>query len=265
MHWGEAPELIGPRHAYRVRRLSRLLRDAAPAGHVLDAGCGAGTLTELLARRGYRVTAVEASPDFVDYVRRRVQRAGVADRVEVRLLDLEHDELPGAAFDGAVCGEVLEHVADDRGAMRQICAALKPGGALALSVPARPERYSWLDRWAGHYRRYDEQSVRSLVRDARLRVERLVLWGFPFMAVYERFVQRPGLAHAAGPGVFGAAIRGAARSAPASLALQALFNIDRLFEGRVADGTGFFVVARKPAETAASWREAATTSSTEQR
>src|SRR5436309_243936 len=89
MRWGEAPELIGPRHAYRVRRLARLFQQAVPGGHVLDAGCGAGRLTELLAQRGYRVTAVEASPEFVDYVRERVARAGLASRVEVRLGDLE--------------------------------------------------------------------------------------------------------------------------------------------------------------------------------
>jgi SAM-dependent methyltransferase len=217
-----------------------------PSGHILDAGCGAGTLTELLARRGYRVTAVEGSPKFVEYVRDRVARAGLASRVEVRLGDLEHAELASDAFDGAVCGEVLEHLADDGAAARGIAGALKPGGALALSVPARPDRYSGIDRWAGHYRRYDEEGLRSLLVQAGLSVERLIQWGFPFMALYERFVQRPGLARAAGGRPLGRAIGQAARSAPVERALATLFNIDRLFEGRVADGPGFFAVARKP-------------------
>lgn len=246
MRWGEAPELIGPRHVYRVQRLARLLSSVLPVGHILDAGCGAGSLTELLARRGYRVTAVEASAAFVAYTEQRVRRAGVADRVEVQLGDLERIELAAEAFDGAVCGEVLEHVADDAAAVRNIAGALRPGGVLALSVPARPDRYSWVDRWAGHFRRYDERTLRSLLIDAGLEIERLILWGFPFMALYERFVQRPGLARAAGGRPLGRSIGRAARSAPVGLALQTLFNVDRLFEGRVADGSGFFALARKP-------------------
>jgi len=246
MRWGEAPELVGPRHAYRVRRLADLLRQSLPAGHILDAGCGAGALTELLAGSGYRVTAVEASPEFVAYVQDRVGRAVFADPVEVRAGDLERIDLGGESFDGAVCGEVLEHLADDAAAMQNIVAALKPGGVLVLSVPARPDRYSWLDQWAGHYRRYDEESLRSLLVDAGLKIERLILWGFPFMSLYERFVQRPGLARAADRGALGGLIGRAARAALVGLGFQALFAVDRLFEGRIANGTGFFVVARKP-------------------
>jgi SAM-dependent methyltransferase len=199
-----------------------------------------------MARSGYRVTAVEASRELVAYTHDRLVAAGLGDRVDVRCGDLEHLELEHETFDAAVCGEVLEHLADDAAAMRSIVAALKPGGVGVLSVPARPDRYSWLDRWAGHYRRYDEGSIRALVVDAGLTIEQLILWGFPFMALYERFVQRPGLARAAGSGPSGNFIARAARSVPAGVAFQSLFTVDRLFEGRIADGTGFFVVARKP-------------------
>ena len=49
---GQRPGLSGPRHFYRVERLAATLRAALPRGHVLDAGCGAGTLTIALARAG---------------------------------------------------------------------------------------------------------------------------------------------------------------------------------------------------------------------
>lgn len=245
MRWGSAPELVGPRHLYRVRRLRGWLAQAVPSGHVLDAGCGAGALTELLARRGYRVTAVDASEEFVAYVRRRMERAGLADRVEVRQVDLEHADLPTEAYDGAVCGEVLEHLADDAGALGAVARGLKVGGALALTVPAGPERYDWLDRWAGHERRYDEEGLRDLLHGAGLEVEALVRWGFPFAALYERHVQRPGLAHASRNGAERSAIARIARSRLVGAALAGLFTVDRLFEGRVDRGTGFLVRARK--------------------
>lgn len=246
MRWGAAPELVGPRHDYRTRRLAARLRKAVPSGRILDAGCGAGTLTELLARLGYRVTAVEASTELVDYTRERLSRAGLADRVEIHRGDLEAAHLPAEAFDGAVCGEVLEHLRDDAAAARAIAAALKHSGVLLLTVPAEPDRYDWLDRWAGHQRRYDEAAIRELMHGAGLNVETLTRWGFPFMALYERYLQRPGLARAAGAGRGGRVIARFARWAPVVLLAGALFSLDRHFEGHTVRGTGFLVQARRP-------------------
>jgi SAM-dependent methyltransferase len=222
------------------------LRAAVPRGHILDAGCGAGSLTELLARRGYRVTAVDASEEFVAYVRERVSRASLAPRVTVQQADLEQGKLPTNAFDGAVCGEVLEHLADDAAATRAIAGALRPGGVLALTVPARPEQYDWLDHWAGHERRYDEPALRSLLAGTGLEVDTLVQWGFPFMALYERFVQRPGLARVSRERAAHGVVTRLARAHPTTLVLGALFRLDERFEGHSTGGTGFLARARKP-------------------
>jgi SAM-dependent methyltransferase len=244
MVWGSLPDLIGPRHVYRVRRLARWLGAAVPTGYVLDAGCGAGRLTELLARRGYHVLALDGSAEFVAHVRTRVARAGLDTRVEVRQVDLQAPGLPAATFDGIVSGEVLEHVADDRQAVRALAAALKSGGVLALSVPAGATRYDWLDRWAGHERRYEEPELRALLTEAGLRVEEVVRWGFPFMRLYEHYVQRPGLARAGRDGE-GSALARLARSGPVTALCGALFRVDEAFDW-TARGTGFLVRARKP-------------------
>jgi 2-polyprenyl-3-methyl-5-hydroxy-6-metoxy-1,4-benzoquinol methylase len=245
MHWGAMPELVGPRHAYRVRRLVDLLTSALPRGHVLDAGCGAGTATELLARRGFQVTAIDASPEFVAHVHGRMDRAGLLHRVRVMRTDLGCDDLPAESFDGAICGEVLEHLPDDRRAVRTIARGLRPGGVFALSVPADPERFDWLDHWAGHERRYDESHLRAILEEAGLEIEVLVRWGFPFMALYERFVQRPGLATAARDSQEHVVAR-AARSTPALAGFGALFALDRCIEGRLPLGTGFLARTRRP-------------------
>ncbi len=244
MQWGAMPELLGPRHAYRVRRLVGLLTGAVPHGHILDAGCGAGTATELLAQRGYRVTAIDGSAQFLDHVRARLDRAGLAHRVQVVQVDFATAELPRETFDGTICGEVLEHLPDDRRAVQLIARALRPGGVLALSVPADPDRFDWLDRWAGHERRYDEPGLRAILKDAGLQVEWLARWGFPFMTLYERFLQRPGLATAAQRGE-GHPVARAARSRPAITAFGTLFSLDRFVEGRLPLGTGFLVRARR--------------------
>src|SRR5262249_36598229 len=61
-------------------------------------------------------------------------------------------ELP--PFDSAVLINVLEHIEDDDGALRELSARLKPGGRLILWVPAFKLLYSDFDRKIGHYRRY---------------------------------------------------------------------------------------------------------------
>ncbi len=246
MQWGSAPELTGPRHLYRVGRLAAWLGRAVPDGHILDAGCGAGTLTELLARRGYRVTAVDGSMEFVRFVKERVIRAGISSQVDVFQADLQRDALPLAAFDGVVCGEVLEHLQNDGAAVESMAAALKARGKIVLTVPAGTDRYTWVDHWAGHVRRYDEPALRELIEGAGLEIRAVTRWGFPLMMLYERHLQKRGLAHVARGGRAAIPISRLARRSPLSAALRALFALDRLFEGHVDRGTGFLLEAEKP-------------------
>src|SRR5256886_11821492 len=49
-----------------------------------------------------------------------------------------------AVFDRVVAAEVLEHIDDDQAALREIARVLRPGGLLAVTVPAwLPERICW--------------------------------------------------------------------------------------------------------------------------
>jgi SAM-dependent methyltransferase len=245
MEWGSAPELIGPRHRYRVRRLAHSLSQSLPRGHVLDAGCGAGTLSLLLCRRGYRVTAVDDSPAFVDHVRRRAAEAGVSDRIQIEVMDLQNLTFDDSRFDGVVCGEVLEHLPDDRQAASGLARVLRTGGVLALTVPAGATSYDWVDAWAGHQRRYEESELDDLLKSAGLRVEQLVRWGYPVMAWYEHHVQKPGFARVARSGGEQSTMARLARSPLVTTALGYAFAVDRLFEGS-SHGTGLIARARKP-------------------
>src|SRR2546430_2262195 len=74
-------------------------------------------------------------------------------------------EGPGAA-DAIVSSNVLEHVVDDRACLGAMRALLRPGGVLALYVPARPELYGEFDREVGHQRRYRCVELRQKVEGA---------------------------------------------------------------------------------------------------
>jgi SAM-dependent methyltransferase len=70
------------------------------------------------------------------------------------------------SYDGAVLVNVLEHIADDAQALRELFRVLKPGGALLLFVPALPFLFSRLDSFLGHFRRYRRDGLARLVADA---------------------------------------------------------------------------------------------------
>ena len=168
--WGESPELFGPRHAYREALILRRMLPALPGPVVLNAGAGAGSLTLRLVEQGLRVTSVDASAELCDWVRARLGPAA-ADNPVLRG-DLERLDLPDAAFDAAVCAEVLEHLDDDAAAAAELHRVLRPGGLLVVTVPADPYRYDWTDRWAGHRRRYTVPGLAGLLGDAGLHVRR---------------------------------------------------------------------------------------------
>ena len=245
--WGSAPDLYGPRHQYREALILRRLLPAIPGPRVLNAGSGAGSLSMRLADASLEVTSVEASPELVALTAERLAARHPARALPVIQGDVQALDLPDGAFHGVVCAEVLEHVADDGAAMAELARLLRPGGLACLSVPAGPERWSWVDEWAGHRRRYTAEGLAGLMGAAGLVDVDVRGWGFPLTRLYERAVYRPLLARRlrragdGAPSPPGRAIR------VAGPALRAAFELDGLFPGRL--GLGLIATGRRPTES----------------
>jgi SAM-dependent methyltransferase len=131
---------------------------------ILDAGCGSGRNMVELARRG-TVTGIELSETSVALARQRDAGEVVAGSVL---------EMPFAedSFDLAVSLDVIEHLEDDLGALRELRRTVAPGGSLLVTVPA----YQWL--WSGHdeinhhHRRYTRRSLQRVAEQAGWRQAR---------------------------------------------------------------------------------------------
>jgi SAM-dependent methyltransferase len=100
-------------------------------------------------------------------------RALTSDRpyLDVTLTDITKAESfpsPRERFDTVVCLNVIEHVLDDVGALRNVRDALAPGGRAIVLVPQGPGIFGTLDEVLGHRRRYTEASLRRLALDAGL-------------------------------------------------------------------------------------------------
>ncbi len=123
----------------RARTLAAVTRSVAPCANVLDLGCGTGIDAALLARQGYRVTAIDWSPEMVRRTRERARHAGLDRVLEVHHVGIhELDRLPAGDFDGAYSDlGSLNCVPDLAAAARSIAARLKPRGFLVASVIGR--------------------------------------------------------------------------------------------------------------------------------
>ena len=167
--------------------VSRTVREMRP-GTILELGCGSGGFGARLAALGEYV-GVEPDPTSFAIARERIgPRGGTVLNGACRVL-------PEAAQYGLVCSfEVLEHMADDKGALAEWVGFVRPGGHLLLSVPAWPQRFGPLDEMAGHFRRYAPDQVRDLLAGAGLTDVAITLagWpiGYPLDAVRNRLAAR---------------------------------------------------------------------------
>jgi 2-polyprenyl-6-hydroxyphenyl methylase/3-demethylubiquinone-9 3-methyltransferase len=97
-----------------------------------DIGCGAGLLSEPLARLGGTVTGVDAAPTNIEMARRHAAQSGLA--VDYRAITAEELLVGEDRFDVVLAMEIVEHVTD-AAAFLQSCAGLvKPGGLLFVST-----------------------------------------------------------------------------------------------------------------------------------
>lgn len=124
--------------------LCRSLR-LSSSDHVLEIGSGWGGWAMHAARNyGCRVTTITLSQRQLDYARRRIAEAGLADRIEVRFQD--YRELTGQ-FDKIVSIEMMEAIGHDYlpGFCGVINRILKPGGLVGLQFITCPDsRYDQL-------------------------------------------------------------------------------------------------------------------------
>jgi len=154
-----------------------------PGDRLLDLGCGFGRHAFEAARRGARVVACDMSDAELKEVRATfgamAQAGEVAEEGCTGAVNGDAVHLPftDGSFDRVIASEVMEHIPDDAGAMSELARVLRPGGTIAVTVPAwLPEKVCWWlsDEYhaphvaGGHVRIYTEDALRDRMRDAGL-------------------------------------------------------------------------------------------------
>jgi cyclopropane-fatty-acyl-phospholipid synthase len=147
-----------------------------PGQRLLDVGCGWGSLV-IHAAREHGVSAVGAtlSPSQAELARQRVQEAGLADRIEIRIAD--YRELAGESYDAIASIGMVEHVGSSQIDVyaQRLAALLTPGGQLLNHGIARlrhgdpeagpfSERYVFPDAAPLHLSRIESALERAGLR-----------------------------------------------------------------------------------------------------
>lgn len=143
----------------------------------LEIGSGIGVSAELWLEAGLpSITTSELDPDSL---RRLHERFDGDTRVRVAAVNLE--EAADADHSAVVALNVLEHIADDSGALRGAARLVRPGGHVVIFVPAFPFAAGRFDRLIGHERRYTIATISRAFAEADLELESA------------RYVNAPGL------------------------------------------------------------------------
>jgi glycosyltransferase involved in cell wall biosynthesis len=159
----------------RAPRFTRWMADVIRPyiGHtVLEIGAGIGNLTaQLIPRASYWATDI--NPLYLMYlenVGRNRPYMTVSFTDAERVATYPKDQ----KFDTVICLNVVEHLADDRGALLNIRSALDAGGRAIILVPCGPSLYGTLDEVLGHQRRYTRETLKELVISADFELEKMI-------------------------------------------------------------------------------------------
>ena len=106
----------------------------------LDAGCGSGFLSWMLAEAGCDVLGIDASPRMIQAATSitRQDFSEKAGSLEFRQIEsIEHLPMADGAFHGILCSSVLEYLDEPKQCLEEFHRVLRPRGVLLLSVPNR--------------------------------------------------------------------------------------------------------------------------------
>ncbi|EIL87263.1 hypothetical protein UU9_16526 [Rhodanobacter fulvus Jip2] len=82
-----------------------------------------------------------------------------------------------ASFDLVCALDILEHVADDEGALRELARVAAPGATVLLSVPLHQHAWTAFDEFVGHCRRYEPDQIMTLLAQHGFTIEQSAVYG----------------------------------------------------------------------------------------
>jgi len=168
------------------------------SGKLLEIGCGYGALLAEAKKRGFEVWGWEINPNKCEFIKKRF---GIENISSKPLTELGFAD---GTFDVVAMMDVIEHIADVRGLLREVNRLLKPGGLLYMNTPdyhgirSRATRSKWRYLYSfSHFHFFYYETLKKLLESegfviqARLlkrsssRLSRVLKWLLQWINVYD--------------------------------------------------------------------------------
>lgn len=146
---------------------------------LLDIGAGSGLMLKYFKDQGYNVSGIELDHSLVAKMKKDPDLKGLSIQ-QGDITKLKGKE----EYDVVICNDVIEHIEDDRLAIKNLWTFVKPGGMLVITVPAHSFLYSQRDRDWGHFRRYNRDDLVQKLTETTGTVKFITYWNIIGFFVY---------------------------------------------------------------------------------
>ncbi len=157
----------------RRRYLLDLLKDASRDFKILDVGCSSGIFLKDLEHLGFKKQNLFG----VDISEKAIANCKSNGIQNAFVMDAENITIP-EKFDIIVASDCLEHLKDDRKAIKNWKELLKKDGKMYVFVPAFQSLWSYHDEVNRHFRRYTNQELKEKLISEKLEVVKSSYWNF---------------------------------------------------------------------------------------
>ncbi len=164
----------------RRKYLLDLLRNAPKDSKILDIGCSSGIFLNDLELIGFDLNSLYG----VDISNNAIANCKTNGISNVFVMDAQNIGLD-EKFDIIIASDCLEHLEDDKKALKNWISLLKIGGTMYVFVPAFQSLWSYHDIVNMHYRRYTKNELKSKLVAENLEILKSSYWNFfLFIPVY---------------------------------------------------------------------------------
>lgn len=138
---------------------------------ILDAGCGEGNISLILAQKNHSVWGIDVSKKSIILAKKKAKILNLQNRVVFLAGDLQKLTIK-KKFDVIICIEVLEHIKKDDSVIKNLFLHLKDGGLAIITVPSKNallyklKHIKEYDFRVGHLRRYSQKSLADKLKNA---------------------------------------------------------------------------------------------------
>jgi len=160
---------------------------------VLEVGAGIGTISSEIHHGRELLVAMEMEQTYVDRMTERFAGLPHVRPLQSTVGRTDWEQLRSFQFDSILLSNVLEHIEDDAGALRDFRSVLAPGGTLVIFVPALPFLFGSIDEAVGHFRRYTREGLNEVIGGAGFEVvslEWMNVVGIPGWFLNNRILKR---------------------------------------------------------------------------